>query len=47
MPVEDKEHGVAATQSGLNTPSRSGHPARRRHPRADRVRRCGLMNSPG
>jgi hypothetical protein len=47
MTVEDKEHGVAATQSGLNTPSRSGHAARRRHPRSDRVRKRGLMNGPG
>jgi len=47
MVVEDKENGVAATQSGLNTPSRSGHAARRSHPRPDRVRRRGLMNSPG
>jgi hypothetical protein len=54
MAVEDKEYGVAATQSGLNTPDprfawvpRSGHVARRSHLRTDRVRRRGLTNSPG
>jgi hypothetical protein len=47
MAAGDKEYGVAATQSGLNTPSRSGHAARRSRLRPDCVRRRGLMNSPG
>jgi hypothetical protein len=47
MAAEDKEYGVAATQSGSGTPSRSGHAARHSHLRTDRVRRRGLMNSPG
>jgi hypothetical protein len=47
MAAEDKEYGLAATQLGSGTPSRSGHVARRSHLRPDRVRRRGLMNSPG
>jgi hypothetical protein len=53
MSVEHKEHGMAATQPGLNTPDprcawvrRSGHAARRSGWRSDRARSSAITDVP-
>jgi hypothetical protein len=46
MSAEHKEHGMAATQSGLNTPLRSGHAARRSERRSDRARSSAITVVP-
>jgi hypothetical protein len=46
MSVEHKEHGMAATQPGLNTPTRSGHAARRSGRRSDRARSSAITDVP-